>query len=184
MPPVSAEAFWFGQITSVDAPPPLECADVLGREREPFALFPLAGEPPVPIRFHAGWVIRLDGVNRLALLGELDAKLSLPPKRVVRPADLVLTAATVLEQIHVTYGGWRVLCFCDRNGWLGGRNPPSERRHVSVLRGRLAVGEDAGRALCLRAETPEHLFGRELRVVPRGQTKITLCRDAAQTAGQ
>src|SRR5262245_9513775 len=170
--------------TLVDAPPPLEGLAILARNREHLPSFSLRGQPPMPVCLDALWIICLDVMDRMALLGELDSKFPLPPQRVARLANFVLAAGTVLQQIHVAHARGRVFGVLHRYGWLGGGNLPPRRIHIIVPRIHRAGGEDAGSAPRLRAKSPEHLLGRKFGVVPRRQEKVALGRNTAQTAGE
>jgi integrase len=55
----------------------LECADVILREREPFAVETVVGEPLVPVALDADWIVGLDLVNLRRPLGKLDRQLVL-----------------------------------------------------------------------------------------------------------
>ena len=59
----------------------------------------------MPVGLNTGGVIRLDVMNRLEFLRELDAKFALAAERVVRPANFVFSTRAVLQQIDVTDRG-------------------------------------------------------------------------------
>ncbi len=52
-------------VISVNSLPPLECTDILSREREPFALFALACKARVPVILDTDGIICLDVMDGL-----------------------------------------------------------------------------------------------------------------------
>ena len=133
----------------IDPFPSLEGTNIFGSECEPFALFAFGSKASVPIVLDARRVVRLYVMDRLQLLGKLDRDFSFSPQSVVRPADLVLSARTVLEEIDIADREKRRGDLSDLRFWLRDYDLSPKGGHVVVAWVCFAKGKYTGHTLGL-----------------------------------